>query len=179
MGLLFAVKTLSTASLSTLSQPEFAHLKRLPAWGPLSPQYCCVSKQSTAVSCADFLDSKRTTFNTTFTQPPLASRDPCRNKHIPNRSFLYNIDDLSIHNHGIEITGNRTLGVRSFWLYCSISKWIGKIPWEATCYCYIALLAHTRTLLDHRSYRHFLWLDLMRTEEQGRIEIEAMAGSRS
>ena len=38
--------------------------------------------------------------------------------------------------------------------------------------------AHNCTLPDHRSYRRFLQLELMRTEGHGRIEIEAMTRSK-
>ncbi len=112
------------------------------------------------MSCADFPHTKRTTVNTTYTHSPLASHDPSRTTYISNCPLLLTASrTISYIHHVIELTGNRTLGVM---LYCCIIEHLGKRPREATHSVYIALLAHTRTLLDHRSYRRFLSLHFMR-----------------
>ena len=101
--------------------------------------------------CAGFPYPERTIVKTTYTQSPPATHDPCKNAHIDNHSLSLTATTTitSIH-HRIELTGNRDIRRWDILPFFFLRGRFGKIPWEATCYVYFVLLAHTCTLLNHR-----------------------------
>lgn len=120
----------------------------------LSLQYCCMFKQPVATTRAGSPSTRKTIVNTTYTQSPPATHDPCKITHIPNHCLsLKTSTTITYIRHGIELTGNRTSGVRLY--YFILENGLAKYPGRQNFDIFTVLPAHTCTLLHHRSHRHF------------------------